>query len=59
MLRDDAFVAKADLQQILTIFTICVRGERHSLDHWPAILKQGRITALLKRLKELRETVEG
>lgn len=59
MIHDDAFVAKADLQQIKTMFTFCVRGERFSSGHWEAMLKQGRITALLKRLQELRETVEG
>jgi hypothetical protein len=57
MLADDDIVAAAGLEQIKTMLTFCVRGERFSTGHWEYMLKTGRISALLDRLEELRETV--
>ncbi len=56
-LADDAFVATADLEQIRRMFTFCVRGERFSTGIWDNLLKEGRITALLRRLQALRDTL--
>lgn len=58
MLQDDQLVRSADLAQIKTMLTYCVRGERFCDGHWEALLKSGRIVALLRRLAELRETVQ-
>ena len=54
MLQDDAFVRRATLAEIKTMLTYCVRGERFSDGHWAAVLKSGRIVAILKRLRVLR-----
>lgn len=58
MAADDAFIAQADLMAIKTMLTFCVRGERFSDGHWAAMLKNGRIQAILKRLQILREEME-
>jgi hypothetical protein len=57
MLADDGLVARADLEQIKTMLTYCVRGERFCDGHWGALLESGRVQALLRRLAELREPV--
>ena len=55
MLEDDAFIRGATLSEVKTMLTYCVRGERFSDGHWAAMLESGRIVALLKRLRELRD----
>lgn len=58
MVADDEFIAQADLTAVKTMLTFCVRGERFSDGHWAAMLKNGRIQAILKRLQTLREEME-
>jgi broad-specificity NMP kinase len=55
MLSDDDLIATASLDQIKTMLTYCVRGERFVDGHWAHMLESGRIVALLRRLAELRE----
>jgi len=55
MLADEARIARATLDEIKTMLTYCVRGERFADGHWAAMLKSGRIVAILRRLKALRE----
>jgi len=55
MLADEARIARATLDEIKTMLTYCVRGERFADGHWAAMLKSGRIVAILRRLKVLRE----
>jgi hypothetical protein len=55
MLEDNAFIQRATLDEIRTMLTYCVRGERFSDGHWTAMLESGRIVALLQRLRVLRE----
>ena len=55
MLYSDAVIAAATIQQIKTMLTYCVRGERFSDGHWAHVLKTGRIQALLHRLAALRQ----
>ena len=55
MLADEAFIEQATLAQIKTMLTYCVRGERFCDGHWAAMLESGKIVALLKRLRVLRE----
>jgi hypothetical protein len=57
MLEDDAFVARATLAEVKTMLTYCVRGERFGDGFWAAMLEQGRVVALLRRLAVLRDTV--
>jgi hypothetical protein len=54
MLDDTNLVAKATLEQVKTMLTFCVRGERFCDGFWEGILEEGKFTALLKRLKFIR-----
>jgi hypothetical protein len=56
MLADEAFIRRATLDEIKTMLTYCVRGERFGDGHWGAMLKSGKVIALLKRLRVLRKT---
>jgi hypothetical protein len=55
MLADDECIRNASLEEIRTMLTYCVRGERFSDGFWDAVLRSGRVAALLRRLKELAE----
>lgn len=55
MLSDDGFIATASLDDIKTMLTYCVRGERFMDGHWAHMLESGRIVALLRRLAVLRQ----
>ena len=55
MLADDDLIRSADLDQIKTMLTCCVRGERFCDGYWGAVLREGRVVLLLKRLAELRD----
>ena len=55
MLSDDDLVSSASLDQIKTMLTYCVRGERFADGHWAHMLESGRVVALLRRLAVLRE----
>ena len=54
MLEDEALVRRASLDEIKTMLTYCVRGERFSEGHWAAVIEAGHVRRLLERLKELR-----
>jgi hypothetical protein len=54
MLQDDDFIARASLDEVRTMLTYCVRGERFSDGHWGAMLESGRVQAVLRRLEALR-----
>jgi hypothetical protein len=55
MLSDDAFIAACTLEEIKTMLTYCVRGERFVDGHWERMLMNGRIVAILRRLVDLRD----
>ena len=55
MLEDKELIEAADLSQIRTMLTYCVRGERFADGHWAQMLESGRIVALLRRLAVLRD----
>jgi hypothetical protein len=59
MLADDAAVQSASLEQIKTMLTFFVRGERFSDGHWGWLLENGRIQSLLHRLKILRKELDA
>jgi len=54
MVHSDRVIAEASLPQIRTMLTFCVRGERFCDGHWDAMIRDGRIAALLRRLEDLR-----
>ena len=58
LLRDDDFIARATLDEIKTLLTYCVRGERFCDGHWGAVLQSGKIVAILRRLAILKETLD-
>ena len=55
MIRDDAVIASASLDQIKAMLTFCVRGERFCDGHWGAMVNEGRIGAILRRLQQFRD----
>jgi hypothetical protein len=54
MLEDPAAVRRASIDQVRTMLTYCVRGERFSEGHWGAMIEQGHVQRLLERLTEIR-----
>jgi hypothetical protein len=54
MLEDQALVRQASLDEIRTMLTYCVRGERFCDGHWGAMIAEGDVRRLLERLAELR-----
>jgi hypothetical protein len=54
MLNDDECISTASLDQVRTMLTYCVRGERFADGHWAHMLESGCIVALLRRLAVLR-----
>jgi hypothetical protein len=59
MLADDAAVQSASLEQIKTMLTFFVRGERFSDGHWGWLLENGRIQSLLHRLEILCKELDA
>ena len=55
MLTDDELIATGSLDEIRTMLTYCVRGERFVDGHWAHMLETGRIVAILRRLAALRD----
>ena len=53
MLGDEDAVRTADLDQIKTMLTFCVRGERFCTGHWAAVIENGHVRKLLQRLEEI------
>jgi len=53
MIRDAEFIKGSSLDQVKTMLTYCVRGERFSDGHWGAMIESGNIRNLLERLAEL------
>lgn len=58
LIQDDDYIAGATLQQLRPLLTFCVRGERFSDGHWAAMLENGRVQAILRRLTVLRDAGE-
>jgi len=50
MPNDETVMSTASIDQIKTMLTYCVRGERFADGHWGEMMASGRITSLLKRL---------
>lgn len=53
LLDEEELVKKANLDQIRSMLTYFVRGERFSDGHWGAMVQNGEIGRLLQRLAEL------
>lgn len=55
MLQDEERVKTSTLEEIKSMLTFCVRGERFSTGHWGAMISGGNVRRLLERLKEIHE----
>jgi hypothetical protein len=53
MLKDAELISNADIDQIKTMLTYCVRGERFVDGHWYAMIEMGYVRRLLQRLAAL------
>jgi hypothetical protein len=53
MLTAPGVIENADLNQIKTMLTFCVRGERFCMGHWGEMIEKEYIRRLLLRLSEL------
>ena len=54
ILKNEDAVKRASLEQIRSMLTFCVRGERFSDGHWGQMIEKGYIRRLLERLNILR-----
>lgn len=50
MLNDEDVVSEASLDDVKTMLTFCVRGERFCEGHWGSMIESGNIRRLLQRL---------
>ena len=57
LVRSDEAIASASLAQIKTMLTFCVRGERFCEGHWGAMISEGRIGLILKRLEQISTSI--
>lgn len=57
MLQDDAGINSANLTQIQTMLTYCVRGERFYDGFWGSLLESGRVVLLLRQLAAIRASM--
>jgi hypothetical protein len=55
MFEKKSVINNASLDQIRTMLTWCVRGERFCDGHWAAVLSSGRIFDLLERLPKIQK----
>lgn len=54
-LEDPSFVARASLDEVKTMLTWCIRGERFCSGHWANIIESGKLRLLLERLAAIRK----
>lgn len=47
------FIENANLAELKTLLTFCVRGERFCDGHWAAMIEQGYVPRILRRLQGL------
>jgi hypothetical protein len=55
MLKSEGQVEQASLEQVKSMLTFCVRGERFSDGHWADMIEAGHIHRLLTRLQYLNK----
>ncbi len=51
---DDSFIATANLEQIKSLITYCVRAERFCDGAWKSMIASGRLQCILERLRAIR-----
>src|SRR3990172_11705000 len=58
LLQEHAYVRSCSLEQIRTLLTYCIRGERFMDGHWEIMIKDGYIQRILLRLAEIRSQMK-
>jgi hypothetical protein len=58
VLSDPRKIATASLQDMKTLLTFCVRGERFCDGYWGDLVDGGQIRLILNRLAELRQAIK-
>jgi hypothetical protein len=58
MVFSDAAIGEATLDEIKTMLTYCVRGERFGEGHWEGMVRKGRILAILRRISDLSANLD-
>lgn len=53
--EDRGFIAAAGVDDLRTLLTWAVRGERFCDGHWEALIESGTIVAILERLRDLKK----
>ena len=53
LIQQSGFIEQASLEQCKTILTYCVRGERFCDGFWGAVIREGLVQRLLRRLAEI------
>jgi len=59
MIRNEELIKNANIAQIKTMLTYCVRGERFCEGHWDAMIREGHIRRLLERLSTILKEIEN
>ena len=54
MLKDGHAIKAASIEQVQSMLTFCVRGERFSDGHWGEMIEKGYVRQLLERLNEIK-----
>jgi len=57
LLEGEQRVRRAGVDEIRTMLTYCVRGERFCDGHWGAMIAEGHVRRLLERLAEVSSTL--
>jgi hypothetical protein len=55
MLKSPTYIAQANLAEIQSMLTWCIRGERFCDGHWGSMVEKGHVLNVLNRLAVLRE----
>lgn len=55
LMKEKDVILNSSLEEMKSVITWCVRGERFSAGHWNTVLKNGIVFAVLERLKILKE----
>lgn len=58
MINDERLIEGATLQQLRTMITYVVRGEKFCDGHWAGMFRDGYVGRLIKRMRELLPTFE-
>jgi len=59
MLESEERIQQASLDQVRSMLTYCLRGEQFNTGHWDFVLRSGQLPALLRRLRELRRSLDS